>query len=49
LHQQLSDELAGREDFWMMKNLVMIDPARRTADQDRQFELNTFWDAQPMQ
>jgi len=32
LHQQSSDELAGREDGWMMKNVVMIDSARRTAE-----------------
>jgi len=32
LHQQSSDELAGREDGWMMKNGVMIDLARRTAE-----------------
>jgi len=32
LHQQSIDELAVREDDWMMKNGVMIESARRTAE-----------------
>jgi len=63
LHQQGSDELAGRKDSWMMKNGVtrhVGQPSelsevfwsvavKNSVNQVRQFELNTFWDAKPMQ